>query len=125
MRIVNPIGKKGENLAVMYLKKKKYKILERNYRKQYGEIDIIAIDASQKEQVLVFIEVKTRTSSQFGTPFEAITSWKMKPLLKTAQLYVASSDKLPQAQRMDAISIVLDENLEVVSIDHLENISEF
>ncbi len=56
---------------VEYLKEQGYKVIERNYRKHYEEIDIIAID--QEEQVLVFIEVKTRISSQFGTPFEATT----------------------------------------------------
>lgn len=131
LKIVNPIGKKGEDVAVVYLKKQGYTILERNYRKHYGEIDIIAIDpsagsgqgASEKEQILVFIEVKTRTSSQFGTPFESITYWKLKPLLKTAQLYCAIHPKLPQALRIDAIAVILDEDLNVVNIEHQKNIS--
>lgn len=123
MRIVNPTGKKGEDLAVQFLKKKGWKILERNYRQQYGEIDIIAIDpgkpstsSGKKEPVLVFVEVKTRTSNAFGTPFEAITSWKLKPLLKTAELYVASHKNLPEAQRIDAIAVQNN------TIEHIENI---
>ena|SRR5689334_22974058 len=123
MRIVNPVGKKGEDLAVQFLKKKGWKILERNYRKQYGEIDVIAIDpgtpsisSGKKEPVLVFVEVKTRTSNVFGTPLEAITSWKLKPLLKTAELYIASHKNLPDAQRIDAIAVLGD------AIEHIENI---
>lgn len=123
MQIVSPVGKKGEDVAVEYLKKHKYKIIERNFRKHYGEIDIIAIDRAQIEPVLVFIEVKTRTSGQFGTPFEAITPWKMKPLLKTAELYATSHQKLPEAMRMDAIAVMLDNNLELKSLDHIKNIS--
>ena len=122
LKVTNPIGKKGEDLAVQYLKKHGYKILERNFRKHYGEIDIIAIDRSE-EPILVFIEVKTRTSSQFGTPFEAITSHKLQPLLKTAQLYAVSNPALPQSLRVDAISVILNEILELVDIEHIKNIS--
>lgn len=123
MRIVNPIGKKGEDLAVAFLKKKKWKIVERNYRKQYGEIDIIAIDPStssgqKSEPVLVFIEVKTRTSNAYGTPFEAITLRKIKPILKTIQLYIAENKNLPELQRIDAIAITMPEEI----IEHVENI---
>ncbi|HXS14894.1 MAG TPA: YraN family protein [Candidatus Saccharimonadales bacterium] len=123
MHITNPIGKKGEDVAVESLKKQGYQILERNFRKHYGEIDIIAIDKTDKEAILVFVEVKTRTSSQFGTPFEAITPWKMKPLIKTAQLYAASHKNLPEAMRMDAVAVILDNTLELKSLEHLQNIS--
>lgn len=120
MRIVNPIGKKGEDIAVEYLKKKGYKVLERNFRKGYGEIDIICT----KSNVLVFVEVKTRTSETYGTPFESITSWKLKPLIKTAQYYSMLHPELPNELRLDAISVVLD-NFNEPKIEHLENISGF
>ena len=123
MRIVNPIGKKGEDIAVVFLKKKGWRILERNFRKQYGEIDIIAIDKSEKEPILVFVEVKTRTSNLYGTPLEAITHWKIKPLEKTMQLYIAEHPGLPEALRMDAIAVTLDKDMQVVAIEHIENIS--
>lgn len=123
LRITNPVGKKGEDVAVEYLKKQDYKILERNYRKHYGEIDIVAID--RKEQTLVFIEVKTRTSDQFGTPLESITSWKLKPLLKTAQLYAVENPTLPQSMRIDAVAVLLSEELKVLDLEHHKNISGF
>lgn len=123
MRIVNPVGKKGEDMAVEFLKHKSWKILERNYRKQYGEIDIIAIDKSKGKPVLVFVEVKTRTSNQFGTPLEAITRWKLQPMLKTIDLYIALHKNLPKAQRMDAVAITFDEHSKTEKIEHVENIN--
>lgn len=121
MRIVNPIGKKGEDLAALFLKKKGYKIIERNFRKSYGEIDIIAV----KDNILVFIEVKTRTGGKFGTPLEAITSWKLKPLVKAAQFYSMLHPELPNELRIDAISVILNESMELVNIEQTENISGF
>lgn len=119
MRIVNPIGVKGENIAAEYLQEKGYTILERNYRKQYGEVDIIATH----KNTLVFIEVKTRTSAAFGTGFEAITYWKLKSLVKTALVYKKFHPHLPEALRIDAISILLDTSGQVKNIEHMENIS--
>lgn len=121
MRIVNPVGKKGEDEAVKYLVKKGYKILDRNFRKRNGEIDIVATKGS----ILVFVEVKTRTTSQFGSPFEAITPWKLRTVIKTAEFYKISHKNLPDEMRMDAISVLLDGLLDVEEIEHLENISGF
>ena len=68
------IGKKGETVAVRYLKKQGYRIIEQNYRSKAGEIDIIA----REKQSLVFVEVKTRSSRSFGSPKWAITAKKTK-----------------------------------------------
>lgn len=125
MKIVSPIGKKGEEVATQYLQKKGYKIIDRNFRKGYGEIDIVAIETSKKlEKILVFIEVKTRTSNQFGSPLEAITPWKLKILTKTAQFYKLIHPKLLNSLRIDAISILLSGN-QVKEIEHVKNISGF
>ncbi len=121
VRIVNPVGKKGEDLAVKYLTQKGYKIIDRNFRGKNGEIDIIGL----KNNILVFFEVKTRTSSQFGTPFEAVTSWKMKALVRTAQFYKISHKNLPEQMRIDAISVTLDTYDEPFNIEQMENISGF
>lgn len=120
MRIANPTAKLGEDKACEYLKKIGFKILERNYRKTYGEIDIIALD----KDVLAFIEVKTRTSDQFGSPLEAITYWKLKSLIKTAQYYKMTHPKLPESLRIDAVSVILN-GQDVQSIELTRNISGF
>ena len=120
MKIVNPVAKLGEDKACEYLKKLGFKILERNYRKTYGEIDIIAID----KDVLAFIEVKTRTSDQFGSPLESITPWKLKSLIKTAQYYKMTHKNLPESLRIDAVSVILSGN-DVQNIELIRNISGF
>lgn len=119
MKISNPTAIIGENAAVEYLEKKGYDIIERNYRKGYGEIDIIAV----KEKTLVFVEVKTRTSSQFGTPFEAITPRKLQDIIKTSQVYVLFHPHLPKLLRIDAISVLLNNGEKIGTIEHIENIS--
>lgn len=121
MRIANPIAVLGENAACEFLINKGHKILERNFRKGYGEIDIIALD----NNVLVFVEVKTRSSSKYGTPFEAIAAWKLKNIIKGAKYYkYILNPKLPDELRIDAIGVMVRGN-EVLSIEHLENVSGF
>lgn len=112
-------GFRGEDLAAEYLKKNGYKIIERNFRAVGGELDIIAIDGD----VLSFVEVKARSSSEFGTPLEAITRRKMNSIIKTAQFYKLKNPKLPNAMRIDAVAIALDSYSEVESIELVKNIS--
>jgi putative endonuclease len=121
MKIVNPTAVLGEDAACEFLKKKGYKILERNFRKGYGEIDIIAIF----KNILVFVEVKTRSSSTFGTPFDAISHTKLNQLIKGANFYkYILHQELPDVMRIDAIGVsVLGD--EVLEIEHRENISGF
>lgn len=121
MRIVSPIGRKGEDIAATYLKGKGYTILERNFRKKYAEIDIIAVGQNK----LIFIEVKTRTSEEFGSPLEAITPWKMRPLTKAAEYYSMIHPELPNELRIDAIGIILTSDWQIKSLEHKENISGF
>ena len=78
-------GKYGEDIAVKYLIKNGYKIVERNYHfSRYGEIDIIALD----KDTLCFIEVKTRTTEKFGTGFEAVNRTKLSKIYKCALSYL-------------------------------------
>lgn len=126
MKIVNPTAKLGEDKASEYLKKNGFKIIGRNFRKGYGEIDVIAIDSSNsKEKTLVFIEVKTRKSNSFGSPLEAITPWKLKSLIRAAQFYKLIHPNLPNNMRIDAVSVNLSSNNEVENIEHIKNISGF
>lgn len=121
MKIVNPTAVLGESASCRYLEKKGYKILERNFRKGYGEIDIIAV----QKNTLVFIEVKTRSSEKFGTPFEAISSWKLRKLLAGARYYkYILHPELPDDLRIDAIGVIVRGD-EVISIEQIENISSF
>ncbi len=119
MKISDPIAIRGEELATKYLKDKGYKIIDRNFRKGYGEIDIIATH----KKTLVFVEVKTRTSKLFGSPFEAITYFKLKTLRRTAEFYKVLNPKLPDLLRIDAVGVLLDENENLVTIEHIENIT--
>lgn len=126
MKITNPTAVLGEEKACDFLKKLGFKIIERNFRKRYGEIDIVAIEETKKDgKVLVFIEVKTRTSNKFGTPFEAISYWKLKSLIRTAQYYKLIHSNLPESLRIDAVGVTLSKEEKVEKIEHLKNISGF
>lgn len=119
MKISNPTAVLGEDIAADYLKKNGYKIIERNFRRGYGEIDIICI----KNKTLVFVEVKARTSDKFGSPAEAITYFKLKSLIKTAEFYKISNPNLPDSLRIDAILITLRNGANDFEIEHLVNIT--
>ena len=109
------LGKRGEDFAADFLKKKGYKIKERNYRSPLGEIDIIAISG----KTLVFIEVKTRSSTKFGLPFEAVTKRKQGQIAKTALYYMAKKKILEHAARVDVVSII--SNGDTLKAELIEN----
>lgn len=100
------VGKYGEDLAVAFLSKLGYKIIDRNFRIRGGEIDIIAMDGN----VVVYVEVKTRSTHQFGTPEESVTYHKLKFLERASRFYRASNSKLPQLERIDVVAIDLSES---------------
>lgn len=115
------IGRRGEELAIEFLVRQRYRILERNYRKSFGEVDIIARD----KNTLVFIEVKTRQSTRFGTPFEAVDIRKQRQLSRIAQEYLQSHDSADVSARFDVIAVRLDRGSRLVAIDHLQNAFEW
>ncbi len=97
------LGRKGEEKALRFLKKKGYRIIEQNYVCHLGEMDIIA----REEDTLVFIEVKTRTSMAFGPPQLAVTPFKQRQLSKVA-LYFLKVKKLEDIKaRFDVVAILL------------------
>lgn len=108
-------GKKGEGIAAKYLKNKGYKILEKNFRKPYGEIDIIA----QKGENFAFVEVKTRKNDLYGTPAEFVTAKKQERLKKAAYTYIQQND-LDAEFTFDIIEVYLNEE-KVIKINHLIN----
>lgn len=103
------LGNKGEKRAAAYLTSKGYKIIERNYRCKLGEIDLIA----EKDNIIVFVEVKTRSNDRFGKGFEAVVHKKIDKIRKVAMLYMIQKD-LQKEIRFDVISI--DDNV----ITHFE-----
>ncbi len=111
------IGTKGEEIACSYLKKLGWKILEKNFRySKYAEIDIIA----KETNTIVFVEVKTRTTSNFGHPFEAINTKKINNIYKATLSYLQSTQERYEDYRIDIISILGNPN---PKIEHIKNIS--
>lgn len=116
------IGRLGEEIASNYLQSKGYKILKRNFRaKQYGEVDIIAKHSLRDS--LVFVEVKTRQSVEFGRPEEAITKSKLSELKKMVAYYYNSFPQTKLSPQVDAVAIILNPDETVSSIAHFENIT--
>jgi len=111
-------GRRGEEIAKEYLEKKGYKIIEQNYKTKYAEIDLIA---RQKED-LVFVEVRTKTGEDSGSPEETINKKKLKKLLGNAIAYVART-KWKNAYRIDGICIVLKKDHSLERLNHYENIT--
>jgi len=98
------LGTRGEALAEQFLTQRGYRVLVRNYRCPYGEIDLICRDGS----CLVFVEVKTRRGSAFGEPEEAVTAAKMTHIVHSAEHCLAQLDEPDQQWRIDVLAISLD-----------------
>ena len=110
-------GRLGEELARDFLKKRGFRILESNYRCPQGEIDIIA----RHKDCLVFVEVRTKTSQQFGIPEESITQAKKKRMVTTAQHYRQTHDKQLPLWRIDFVAVELDKKGKPSLIELIEN----
>ncbi len=108
------LGKWGEEYAVAYLRKKKYKILAQNYFTKFGEIDIIA----QKGKKLVFVEVKTRASQLFGAPEEAVDYYKQQKIIRSSQKYLQEK-KWEKDYQIDVIAI--QKGPKKVFLKHIKN----
>ena len=110
----NELGIKGEKLAIDFLIKNDYRILEKNYRYLKAEVDVIA----QKGNVLAIVEVKTRSTDYFGNPQDFVNPKKIKLLLSAIDYYVTEKD-LDVEVRFDIIAIVHQKNK--TRIEHLED----
>jgi putative endonuclease len=110
------LGKSGEKIALNYLIDNKYKIVARSYRLLRGEIDIIAYD----QKTLVFVEVKTRRSRDYGFPEESVTPSKQQQVRKIAQGFLAKKNLQNVECRFDVISLSFDEK-ERYSVRHIKN----
>lgn len=108
------LGNKGEQIAAKYLKNKHYEIVMCNFRTRYGEIDIIAKD----KEVLVFVEVKLRSSRNYGRGLEAITSSKVEKIHQVAMEYIQNNYQTEPECRFDVIEIINSSQMEIL---HIEN----
>jgi putative endonuclease len=98
------LGSKGEDLAVQYLKKKGFKVIERNYHCSAGEIDLIAREGN----TLVFVEIKARSSSDYGLPQDAVDRFKQQKLIEAARTFMAQRRVTEDiAARFDVVAIHL------------------
>ncbi|MFQ5997666.1 MAG: YraN family protein [Dehalococcoidales bacterium] len=111
------VGILGEQLAKDFLKKRGYRLLESNYRCPEGEIDIIA----KHKDCLVFIEVRTKRSLEFGSPEESITPTKMGKLRAVAAHYQQTHSNLPASWRIDVVAVELGKKDGPLRIELIEN----
>lgn len=125
----NEIGQKGEEIASKYLEKKGFSIIDRNYRKKWGEIDIIAF----KDKVLHFVEVKTVSRRSFGGHFEQEVNnfrpednmhpWKLKRLTRAIQTYLLEKCRRDEPEwQFDLVCVFLDMERRVAKVKLVENL---
>lgn len=114
------LGRLGEALAQKALLNKGYRFICRNFRSKFGEIDLIF----QDKDILVFVEVKTRIGNKFGRPEEAITSFKIRSIIKTSQYFQLKNPAVTGSPRIDVVAVQLEEETEkLVYLKHFENIT--
>ena len=111
------IGALGEKIAAEYLTGLGYVIRERNFRSREGEIDIIA----EKDDFLVFVEVRTRRSLSFGTPEESVTAQKKERLIALTQAYMQDREDLPSSWRIDVMALELGPKGQISRLELIEN----
>lgn len=111
------IGVLGEKLAQKHLQKRGYKILESNFRCPLGEIDIVA----QKKETLVFVEVRTRSSTEFGAPEESITEAKKRKLVSLANFYLKTHQTLSPFWRIDVVAVEVGDKGKPSRVELIDN----
>lgn len=113
------LGQTGEEATAKLLISKGYRILDKNWRIREGELDLVAL--SPKSEI-VFVEVKTRTSNEFGEPLEAISTIKLQRIQRLALAWLATHQRLGNPYRIDVSGVLLGRSGEL-SIDYREDIS--
>jgi len=115
-------GKLGEQIARDYLIKKGYRIIRQNFQTRFGELDIVA----GKDNLLIFIEVKLKVEADFGRPEEMITQKKLRQVKNTAEIFLMQEKTYLsnfKQYRIDAICIILNQDMTVKEIRHYENLT--
>jgi putative endonuclease len=116
-------GNKGETLAAEHLMMKGYKILQRNYSSKWGEVDIICkqhMANGVQQDVIVFVEVKTKTTDKYGEPWEMVNAWKIEQVKKMGETWCREYAWEGRV-RVDVIGVYLDG--EMPRIEHWESVT--
>jgi len=114
-------GQRGEEIASIYLARKGFRIIEKNFSTRFGEIDLIGLNGDR----LVFIEVKLKIGVMFGTPEEMVNRRKLLQVQNTALAYLQKNSEIAAKYplwQIDVVAIVLDSSGEVIRIDHYESV---
>ena len=117
-------GNRGERLAAEYLERKGYQIIGRNYASKWGEIDLIArckvYDLGfKKEEIVVFVEVKTKTTDKYGEPWEMVNHWKIEQVKRMGEVWCREFDWQGRV-RVDVVGVYLDDVFP--RIEHWESV---
>ena len=118
VRAKDALGRFGEDVAVRHLEDDGYVVLDRNWRCEIGEIDIVA----REHDVLVVCEVKTRSSLRHGSPFEAITERKLHRLERLGIAWMRAHSVRPRSMRIDIVSVLRPPSGPIV-VDHVRGLS--
>lgn len=109
------IGNYGEDISYDFLKKQGYFVLSRNFRTKYGEIDIIC----KKNDLIIFIEIKSRYNYNHGSPIEAITYSKQMQIIKLCKFYIYTNNLIKYNVRFDVIEVFFNMDNNLHSINHI------
>lgn len=110
------LGKAGERYAARYLRRLGYRLVTRNYRCPMGEIDLVVLD----RHIIVFVEVKTRSSDELADPEDAVTPEKQWRLTRSAQCFIRQTRSSGRACRFDVVALTLDD-AERMSVEHFKS----
>ena len=116
------VGRWGEEIAALYLKRNGYSIVDRNFYTPEGEIDLIALREEKEERILIFVEVKTRTSEKYGYPEEAFTRKKWDHMIKAIDRYLQDQPYFGDAWQVDVIAVQRLNVGKPPDIEHFENV---
>jgi putative endonuclease len=108
------LGDKGERLAARFLRQQGLRIIARNFKNHIGEIDLIALDGDQ----VVFVEVKTRKSTKFGQPVEAVGYAKQKKITQVALSYLKKHKLMERSTRFDIVGIIWPDGSKTPEVKH-------
>ena len=111
------LGRWGEEVAAQYLLARGYRLLGKNVRTPYGEIDLLF----EKDEITVFVEVKTRSGTGFGLPEEAVTRAKQEHILAAIAYYWQHAERAERDWRVDVIAVIRPVNGKDIEVEHFEN----